>query len=927
MKGRRIVSLAAVFGLLLSQAVFAEGTPSDEAGLSTELPAVTVTAQAGYVEYREDHASVSPAGSAVPLSGGVEQLCEAGAVLTYPIEIPADGLYELALEYISQASTDAVFSLHIDNEAPFSEATRLQFPGGWVDKGEPLTDELGNQSVPEQVLDTESVYRTAQNYSGVSAEPYRFALTAGLHTVTLTMTQGKILLKDAQLTVPEQALSYQEWIAGQKLTFSGERIVLEGEAADKKSNRALIPLSNNSSAAVYPSEPSKSILNYIGGSNWKKPGDTLTWKFSVETAGYYSLGIQYRQGAVIGGVSYRHLKIDGKTPFAEAAQMKFTYDNNWTYWPFRDENGQDYWIYLDAGEHTLSLSVTPGPVGDIYAKMQEVVAALGDLYVDVTMVVGETVDIYRSYNLFEQVPNFQERLQQNIQALDELATQMEQLQESGSGSQVSVLDNMANILKQMHDRPYTAHRYVSTFFSNYTNLSATVAGLTDMPLDVDRIYLLGGEEARPDKEPSFFENLWFSVRRVVATFSADYSVTSSAEEGDKDSLTIWVNWGRDQAQVLDSLIRNDFVPRYGIDVNIRVTNATLIQGILSGNGPDCMLQMARSEPVNLAMRGALRELSSFADFEEVTKQFVDGAWVPYRYREGIYALPDTQNFYVQYIRTDILEELGIKAPETWEEYLQATTVLQRANLQASLPYSPSVDGGLYTTLLLQEGLELFRDDLSASLLTNTEQIQVFERWTSWYTEYKIPTTMDFYNRFRIGSAPLGIASYTLYNQIKIAAPELEGRWEITPIPGVRQEDGSINRYVAGSGTGCGITKLAANPDNAWTFLKWWTSANTQVQYSNRLESLLGSVGRVAVANVDALDDLGWDKESLAVLREQQAFVKEMREVPGSYYVSRGIDQGFWNVVEQNANPTDTMLKWGAIVDTEIRRKTNEYKNK
>ena len=39
---------------------------------------------------------------------------------------------------------------------------------------------------------------------------------------------------------------------------------------------------------------------------------------------------------------------------------------------------------------------------------------------------------------------------------------------------------------------------------------------------------------------------------------------------------------------------------------------------------------------------------------------------------------------------------------------------------------------------------------------------------------------------------------------------------------------------------------------------------------------------------------------------------------------RGIEQAYWNVVEQNANPTDTLIKWGDIVNNEMIRKKAEY---
>ena len=235
-------------------------------------------------------------------------------------------------------------------------------------------------------------------------------------------------------------------------------------------------------------------------------------------------------------------------------------------------------------------------------------------------------------------------------------------------------------------------------------------------------------------------------------------------------------------------------------------------------------------------------------------------------------------------------------PETWDDYIDIATILQRNNLQAYLPYTQITNSGtvntgvggltIYPTLLIQNGLELYNSEHTASMLTGISQIRVFNKWVSWHTKYKIPTVMDFYNRFRIGIAPIGIAPYTLYTQLKAAAPEIDGRWTMTQIPGTKREDGTVNHSSAGSGTGCAITILSKKPDNAWKFLKWWTSEDTQLKYSNSLESLLGPLGRAANSNISALSKMDWDPEILKEILNQLNQLVEIPEVPGGYYTAR-----------------------------------------
>ena len=334
------------------------------------------------------------------------------------------------------------------------------------------------------------------------------------------------------------------------------------------------------------------------------------------------------------------------------------------------------------------------------------------------------------------------------------------------------------------------------------------------------------------------------------------------------------------------------------------------------------------------MRGALVDLSDFDDFEKISQSFANDAMLPYEYDGGVYALPLTQEFFLMFMRTDVLESLGIDTPKTWEDFISATAILQRNNLQAVIPYTQLADSGtvnagvgglsLYPTLLIQKGLSLYNEEQTKSTLTDVAQTQVFVEWTELYSKYRYQEITNFYNRFRIGSAPLGIAAYTLYTQLKAAAPEIDGRWSVSVIPGTLKDDGTVNHSSASWGAGCAITKLSKSPENAWEFLKWWTSAETQLEYSNTLESVLGALGRVATANNEAFSQMNWDMGMYNAILLQKENTVEIPEVPGGYYTARGIDQAFWNVIESKKNPSEMIEKWGGIVNDEIKRKKQEY---
>ena len=150
---------------------------------------------------------------------------------------------------------------------------------------------------------------------------------------------------------------------------------------------------------------------------------------------------------------------------------------------------------------------------------------------------------------------------------------------------------------------------------------------------------------------------------------------------------------------------------------------------------------------------------------------------------------------------------------------------------------------------------------------------------------------------------------------------------MTHIPGTVQQDGSISHISAGGGTACSILNGTNDPQAAWAFLKWWTSEDTQLGYSNEVEQLLGAAGRVAIANVSAFGKMSWDASMVDAITAAYNEVQEIPEYPGSYYVSRSVYQSFWNVVANDRNQKDMLLKYGKQADAEIERKWQQYEGR
>ena len=144
------------------------------------------------------------------------------------------------------------------------------------------------------------------------------------------------------------------------------------------------------------------------------------------------------------------------------------------------------------------------------------------------------------------------------------------------------------------------------------------------------------------------------------------------------------------------------------------------------------------------------------------------------------------------------------------------------------------------------------------------------------------------------------------------------------MPGYRQADDTVNRTVSGSGSGCAILEKSKNKEEAWEFIKWWTSAEIQLDYNNNVESILGAISRTTTATVKAFEGMSWDEDDMAILLEQRGNIVEVPEIPGGYYLTRAVDQAFWQVINKTKNVKDSLVYWGDVADNEIARKIKQY---
>ena len=120
------------------------------------------------------------------------------------------------------------------------------------------------------------------------------------------------------------------------------------------------------------------------------------------------------------------------------------------------------------------------------------------------------------------------------------------------------------------------------------------------------------------------------------------------------------------------------------------------------------------------------------------------------------------------------------------------------------------------------------------------------------------------------------------------------------------------------------TDSETTKQNAWQFMKWWTSTDAQVRFGREIEAVLGSSARYATANIAAIEQLSWSEAQLAVIREQMTWAVGFREVAGGYYTTRHMTNAVRKVTNDKTDPRETLLDYARTINEEINKKRLEF---
>lgn len=855
-----------------------------------------------------------------------------GDVVHMKVTVPETALYWLGFDYLSYDDSilPIEFALKVDGDFPFYESRNLSFETTWASQEEVSHDRYGNEivSMPDKVIQWETKYLSDASYR--RSEPLCLELEQGTHELEIRVSEGQFLLGNLSLEAPGQVPAY----TGPEKAPGAELITIEAENFYRRNNSSIHAIGEYD-AALNPLSATDTVLNTVDSDSFRTAGQTIVYEFNVDQPGYYYLAMNYKQADKNDFPVFLDFRIDGEIPNTAFQSWQAEYTTKYRVRTLEDGEGNPLSVYLEQGRHTLSITISIDNLQYVLETVDEIMSGVNDLSLEVTKVAGTNKDKYRDLRLTRYIPDVQERLYGWVDRLYELAEIGSRYVDEDDPEDVAAFGYLiiaAKQLRSLGDEPNELIYRVAELSTSVNSINTQIANFIDLinrnNISIDRIYVYQEDAKLPGKR-NIFQRAGLSVKRFFNSF---FGTSYSASNTDKSHLQVWVNRPRQYVEIMQKMIDEQFTAETGIQVDLSLmTDANkLVLSNASGDTPDVATGINYAIPFELGIRGALVDLTKFENYKEVFRRYSKGLVVSSVIGDGLYSLPETMNFYVMFYRSDILEKLGLEAPDTMEELVAMLPDLQMRGLNVYYPTASMLVMRNFhgtTPLIFQHGGTLYGETADELTVNSEASIEGITALTELFTIYNLPVDVpNFYQHFRNGDLPIGIADFNAYNLILNAAPEIANSWEIALVPGVEDPDtGEMYRYMSGGAES--TVMFCSNEEReqqAWEFMDWWSSAEVQAEFGQMLQIMYGDEYIWPTANLEAFGNLPYPTAHKDIIMSQAENILEAPRLLASYMLERELSNAFNDIVVNGdtlRTRVDNLVK---TVDRETARKLEEF---
>ncbi|MDR0298620.1 MAG: hypothetical protein LBI13_00815, partial [Streptococcaceae bacterium] len=487
----------------------------------------------------------------VSLIGNPDSALKEGQAVSYSVNAPSDGLYRIALAYLSRTNSliSPEFSVQINGAFEYYEAQNITAPTLWKDKSNHfLTNESGDDLVAEQVVDEKSNHIILNDASYDQQNGLLFYFHAGKNELTLTMTAGDFQINNLEVIAGKSLLpSYESYRKTFPKSDSSSTlknlITFEAENTSFKDTSYAQP-QRMKTPLVSPYSSKEQLFNVFGGDSWKDSGQAVSWEFNVDKEGLYTLTVKNQQNNN-GKAVFRTIAIDGKTPFSELQAYRFDTNSDWTNTTLEAETQAkaNYQFYFSKGKHTLTMTATDAPVSSQINKLDETMKEINDLGLQIQKLTGNSNNANYQWKLSDYIPDINSKLSNWLRDLADIQRTTEKIYGS-QNSKAQELVQLKLVIAQLKglakspDLLPSKWADLSQGSASVTNTLATIEqDMQAQPLTIDKFYLSAGESI-----PSAKVSWWKSFTSSIAEFFSSFGKSKQANPKTRNQKTVpvWV---------------------------------------------------------------------------------------------------------------------------------------------------------------------------------------------------------------------------------------------------------------------------------------------------------------------------------------------------------------------------------------------------
>jgi multiple sugar transport system substrate-binding protein len=201
----------------------------------------------------------------------------------------------------------------------------------------------------------------------------------------------------------------------------------------------------------------------------------------------------------------------------------------------------------------------------------------------------------------------------------------------------------------------------------------------------------------------------------------------------------------------------------------------------------------------------------------------------------LYGIPTRTHVYLLFYRQDVLDELGLEVPQTWEELRETARIIDEETDMNGITLHFVKTGNdqplnTWINFIRANGSDWFDEDWKP-IFNNEAGVEATEYYLS-LLEYAPPGAETFneadarnvFAQGNAGLAPLWSWSYEVFQNPEMSVPEVIENTRFAAIPG---PSGPAQSF--GMTWPVGVSAFSKNQDAAWEWVKWITSDGMEKQ--------------------------------------------------------------------------------------------------